>query len=53
MKIDCRKMMNDLKAKLIQQNQRNLNKKNLKKIAYFQRIEHENLEKKKRMTQTR
>lgn len=53
MKIDCRKMMNNLKAKLFQKNLRKLNKKNLRKQAYFQIIEQENLEKKKRVTQTR
>lgn len=53
MKIDCRKRMNDLKATSFQENQRKLNKKNFRKIAYFQRMEQENLEKKKKLTQTR
>lgn len=46
-------MMNDLNAKSFQENQRKLNKKNLRKRVYFQRIKQKNLEKKKKLTQSR
>ncbi len=47
MKLDYRKMINDLKAQSYQQNRKRLNKENLRKRVYFQKIEQENLEKKK------
>lgn len=51
-KLDCRKMMNDLKAQSYQENRRKLNKKNPRKKASFWKIENKNLDKKKKLTQT-
>lgn len=50
MKMDCKKKINDLKAKSYQQTRMMLGKKNLKKRAYLQKVEQENFEKKKEMT---
>lgn len=44
-------MINDLKAKSYQQSRILLGKKNSRKRAYLQKVEQENLEKKKEMTQ--
>ncbi len=53
MKVDCRKRINDLKAKSYQQNRKMLSKKNPRKRTFFQKVEQENLEKKKRLTQSK
>lgn len=52
-KIDCKKRVNDLKAKSYQPNRRMVNKKNPRKMTFFQTVEQENLEKIKRLTQSK
>lgn len=47
MKVDCRKRLNDLKSSRFQK--RSQNDRKAKKMSYFQKIENENLEHKKRM----
>lgn len=49
MKEDCRKRVNNLKAKSYQKNKRMVSKKNPSKRTFFQRVEQENLEKKEKI----
>ncbi len=47
MKVDCRKRLNDLKSSRFQKKSQNDRK--ARKRSYFQKVENENLEHKKRM----
>lgn len=51
MKVDFRKRLNDLKSQRFQNVKKYQNEKRFRKINYFQKVENENLENKKRMSQ--